>query len=114
MKRQLLKLIFLIPIIAWALSSCNHKKTDTGYAYMPDMYYSMASNAYSENPVLRDSMTNQMPVPGTIARGYMPYPYQPKNAESQKTAGEELINPVEVNKETLKEGKVVYETFCKN
>ncbi len=114
MKHQLLKQTFLLLILVVALSSCNKDKTHPGYAYMPDMYYSEAYNANSENPVFPDKATNQMPVPGTIARGYMPYPYQPKNHADQVAAGNELVNPIAVDTITLKKGKAQYDIFCKN
>jgi len=112
MKYLLLKQTFLILILVLALSSCNKDKTHPGYAYMPDMYYSEAYNANSENPVFRDKMTNQMPVPGTIARGHMPYPFQPKNHADQVAAGNTLVNPIAIDSITLEEGRAQYEIFC--
>ncbi len=96
------------------VSACNHDKTHPGYAYMPDMYYSEAYNANSENPVFRDSITNQMPVFGTIARGKMPYPYRPKNFLDQLAAGDELVNPIIADPINLAEGKTKFEIFCMN
>lgn len=111
-KHKILTQGFLLLGLLIIVSSCNHDKTHPGYAYMPDMYYSEAYNANSENPVFRDSITNQMPVPGTIARGKMPYPYQPKNFSDQIAAGNELKNPVTANPKNLVEGKVKFEIFC--
>jgi mono/diheme cytochrome c family protein len=102
----------VILVLMAVLSSCNHDKKHPGYAYMPDMYYSEAYNANSENPVFRNKITNQMPVPGTIARGHIPYPYQAKNYFDQIAAGNELLNPIEANLQTLSEGKAQYEIFC--
>jgi mono/diheme cytochrome c family protein len=93
-------------------TSCNHDRNHPGHAYMPDMYYSEASEAYSTNTVFRDSMSNQLPVPGTIARGHTPYPYKQKSYPDQILAGKELKNPIEVNKETLARGKEQYRIFC--
>jgi mono/diheme cytochrome c family protein len=95
------------------MNSCNHDRNQPGYAYMPDMYYSDAYEAYTPNPVFRDSITMQVPVKGTIARGHYPeYPYKPKSADDQKRAGLELINTVPVNAETLAKGKELYSIFC--
>jgi len=113
-KYKILKSSFFILLLMVGMSSCNHDKTKPGYAYMPDMYYSMAYNANSENPVFKNKMTNQMPAPGTIARGHMPYPFQAKNYLDQIAAGNELMNPVEINLQTLAEGKVQFEIYCKN
>jgi len=107
----------IIPLLAVMLfmSSCNHDRNKPGYAYMPDMYYSEAAEAYSPNNVFSDSMTMQVPVRGTIARGHYPaYPYKPKSPDDQKRAGLELVNPVPVNTETLVKGKELYSIFCIN
>ncbi len=108
------------PIISLAalmllLMSCNHKRNHPGYAYMPDMYYSEPYDAYTENPLFKDSLTMQTPVKGTIARGHYPaYPYKAKSADDQKLAGLELINPVQVSAEVLAKGKEQYTIFCMN
>ena len=107
----------VIPLLAVMLfmTSCNHDRNQPGYAYMPDMYYSEPYDAYTANPVFRDSLTMQLPVKGTIARGHEPaYPYKPKSADEQKRAGLELVNPVPVNAETLAKGKEQYTIFCIN
>ena len=107
----------VIPLLAVILfiSSCNHDRNQPGYAYMPDMYYSEPYDAYTANPVFRDSLTMQLPVKGTIARGHEPaYPYKPKSADEQKRAGLELVNPVPVSAETLAIGKEQYTIFCMN
>jgi mono/diheme cytochrome c family protein len=97
------------------LSSCNHDRNQPGYAYMPDMYYSEAAEAYTPNQVFSDSLTMQMPVKGTIARGHYPaYPYKAKSADDQKRAGLELVNPVPASAEVLARGKELYSVFCIN
>lgn len=110
-KHKTVHLLILIGILV-GLSACNHDRNHPGYAYMPDMYYSESYNAYSENPVFRDSVTNQLPPKGTIARNHMPYPFQPKNYFDQIQAGKDLINPIKINETSLAEGKAQYEIFC--
>lgn len=114
MIRQNRNIILFSLILIIGLASCNHDKTKPGYAYMPDMYYSEAYNAYSDNPVFSDSMTNQTPPSGSIARGFMPYPYHPKNADDQRLAGEELVNTVEADKGSIAKGKAKYMVYCIN
>lgn len=94
------------------LSACNKDKNHPGYDYFPDMFYSPAYDAYSVNPNFSDSMTMRMPVEGTVARGYTPYPYKPKSFVDQQAAGNELINPVELNDQVLVEGKRQYDIYC--
>jgi len=107
----------IIPLAAVMLFmiSCNHKRNHPGYAYMPDMYYSEPYDAYTANPLFRDSLTMQAPVKGTIARGHLPaYIYKAKSADDQKRAGLELVNPLPVSTEALAKGKEQYDIFCIN
>ena len=103
------------------MSSCAHDPNSPGVEYMPDMYRSPSYEVYSENPVFEDGMTAQKPVSGTISRGEWPYsasivnalPYAyPKTTEGYEAAGAELKSPLEKTKETIAEGKVVYENMC--
>ena len=59
------------------MMACNRGKNNPGYDYLGshDMYYTKFYKAYASNPILKDSMTNQLPVEGTVARGKMPFPY---------------------------------------
>jgi mono/diheme cytochrome c family protein len=105
----------VIPLAAVALllMSCNHKRNHPGYAYMPDMYYSEPYDAYTANPLFKDSLTMQTPVRGTIARDHVPsYPYRAKSLEDQQRAGRELMNPIPVSAEVLVIGKEQYGIFC--
>jgi len=97
-----------------SITSCNHDRNHPGWAYMPDMYYSEAYNAYSPNPVFTDSMTMQVPMAGTIPRGKMPYPYQARSYPDQIRAGVEMTNPIEPSEEALEKGKDQYGIFCAN
>lgn len=63
--------------LSLGLLSCGAGGDDTGSAYMPDMYYSRAYEAYGYNMVegemdslrLRGIFYNALNVPGTVARG---------------------------------------------
>jgi len=73
------KVLLLTGIIAGALSlaGCGGAEgNDPGSAYMPDMYYSRAYEAYGYNNSFEDhnlkargAHYNGMPVPGSVARG---------------------------------------------
>lgn len=104
--------IIPVVLISLILFSCKRDHNDPGYIYYPDMTYSRAYETYSESPVFETGKTMRMPAEGTIPRGYVPYPYQPKSFEDQVKAGKELLNPVEVSKEVLVEGKRQYDIFC--
>ncbi len=102
----------LMGMLAVLMLSCNQNRNNPGRAYMPDMYYSIPYNAYAPNPVLRDSMTNQVPPAGSIARGQKPYPYKAKSMDEQILAGIELVNPAEPTLENIQTGQKEFEIFC--
>lgn len=105
--------IALFAAVMLFMTACNHDRNHPGYAYMPDMSYSEAYEAYTANPVFGDSLTMQAPVYGTIARGQQAaYTFKAKSYEDQVRAGVELLNPIPVNKETIAKGKEQYEIFC--
>lgn len=108
----------LIVLFFIVLTSCNKDNNNPGYDYMGsyDMYYTKFYKAYSPNPIFKDSMTNQLPVEGTVPRGHMPFPYATKSigdrAVNQTLAGMQLDNPVESNDESVAQGKKLYGIFC--
>src|SRR4051812_38937516 len=115
---KILKYIFPIAFVG-VLASCSNDPKDPGLEYMPDMYRSPSYETYSPNPILKDSMTAQQPVAGTIARGNaiytdldrMPYPY-PNTNDGYEAAGKDLHNPLQKTDENMKEGKRLYENYC--
>jgi mono/diheme cytochrome c family protein len=104
--------IIPVVLISLILFSCKRDHNDPGYIYYPDMTYSRAYETYSESPVFETGKTMRTPAEGTIPRGYAPYPYLPKSFEDQVKAGKELMNPVEVSKDVIADGKRQYEIFC--
>jgi mono/diheme cytochrome c family protein len=111
---------YILPVVAVvAVASCNDDPKSPGYEYMPDMYRSPDYETNSANPVFKDSMTEQQPVVGTIARGNdiytaldrMPYPYE-NTPEGYEAAGANLHNPLEHSEANKAEGKRLYENYC--
>ncbi len=71
----------------------------------------------SEQPKLKAQKPSELfangigmraPVEGTVARGYLPYPYHGKPEEAAKN----LVNPLPPNSRVLERGKAKYLTFC--
>jgi mono/diheme cytochrome c family protein len=56
-------------------------------------------------------MTQQMPVAGTIPRGFQPFHYGPTPEEAER-AGRELVNPFSPAAENLARGQQVYANYC--
>jgi mono/diheme cytochrome c family protein len=90
---------------------CGANSQQRAREYMPDMARDPAYKAFAPNPVTRDRLTLQSPVPGTIARGYLPVHYGPGEQEAAR-AGRELQNPYHASPQTLEQGKALYETYC--
>jgi mono/diheme cytochrome c family protein len=98
-------------LAAAALAGCGATSQKRAYEYMPDMARGPAYKAFAPNPVTRDGLTLQLPVAGTIARGYRPFHYGPGEREAIR-AGRELENPYRVTAQILDEGKALYQTYC--
>ncbi|MGE5353135.1 MAG: quinol:electron acceptor oxidoreductase subunit ActD [Acidobacteriota bacterium] len=62
----------------------------------------------SKSTYFSDSFGMRMPVEGTIARGFIPYPYKGNQAAASKY----LINPLVPSKEVLAKGQDKFNTFC--
>jgi mono/diheme cytochrome c family protein len=123
-----MKKIFIIAFLAAvsALVSCSDVKRKPGLIYMPDMAYSRAYETYAE----RDSNSfttdlkeadqkifyNNMPVPGTVARGEeMPF-LLTKDIPGDSTnyvASKQILNPLPpLDSIQSKEAERLYLIYC--
>ena len=85
-----------------------------GYEYMPNMYRSPSLETYSINNFFKDSLSAREPVKGTIARGYLSTFNYDGTLEGYLNAGNNAINPLDVNDENIQAGKKLYAMFCKH
>jgi mono/diheme cytochrome c family protein len=104
--------IWLSLLLSGASLACTGQQTKRAYEYMPDMAHSIAYDTFAPNPVTRNGITQQKPVPGTIPRGFMPLHYTKSVADAER-AGRELVNPYASTREVLDRGRNLYETFCR-
>jgi len=79
--------------------------------YMPDMARGPAYKAFAPNPATADGLTLRAAVPGTIARGQVPFHYGAGEPEAER-AGRELRNPLPLSPRTLGEGQALFQTYC--
>ncbi|CAI8440356.1 MAG: c-type cytochrome [Schleiferiaceae bacterium] len=94
------------------LASCNADKTSPGYTYMDDMYRSPSFETYEPSAQFANGLSAQLPVEGTVPRGYHPYEFANTN-EGYEAARTTLEMPTEfASEEMLKEGKELYNIFC--
>ncbi len=111
--RKVLYKLTLVFLSSMLFLSCDRHRNMPGYDFMPDMVYSQAYDAYSENPVFRDSITNQMPVYGTMPREQVAFRYT-VFPENRLFAGQTLLSRNEMVMRHVFEGKKLYTTFCSN
>jgi mono/diheme cytochrome c family protein len=115
----IISLMAVFSCVTIAFTSCESKdKNSPGVEFMPDMYRSpsLESNmAYvhivNGKETGDTAQSNRMPVAGTIARGFLPYPYA-NTSEGYELAKVNSHNPLERNDSNLKTGEELYGKFC--
>jgi mono/diheme cytochrome c family protein len=101
-----------ITVMSFFASCDKMDPNSAGVEYMPDMYRSPSYETNAYTTFMGDSvMANRLPVPGTIARGYMPYTLT-NDTTGYGLAGRTLHNPLPNTPEIVEEGKVIYGKFC--
>src|SRR5579863_7589069 len=102
MNKKVLFIALSTSIVALSLlSSCSRNNPDSsGVEYMPDMYRSPSYEDNSKNPNFPDSMTDRMPVAGTVPVGFTPDPF-PNTPEGWANASEFLKDPFPATPEVI-------------
>jgi mono/diheme cytochrome c family protein len=133
--------ISLAAFIASGLFSCTSDPNSPGIEYMPDMYRSPSYETYIKKgdldsasvyerleqkgynietdaaemaaiyKLLKNGNTRFLPAKGTVAEGFMPFPYAQTN-EDYERAGLELKNPLHFSDTVLTHGKELFEIYC--
>ncbi len=87
--------------------------TTKNVEFLPGMVSGVAYGPQSANPIFQDRKTLQMPVKGTVARGFEPLLYTP-DPEGALRAGLELGSSLDPKDSTgdLARGAFVFNTFC--
>ncbi len=104
--------VILLPVIVLgSIAALKRNPAVRNLEWPTQMEYSPAYLSQTPNPVLPHGMTQQMPVPGTIPRGFQPFHYGPGPEEAAR-AGRELKNPFQPTEKNLARGRQVYTHFC--
>ncbi len=115
MKKYVVATAFLLGFIGILFLAAQYLGVQPGrlnYEYFPDMARNFAYKAQTPNPFFRNGRTEQEPVEGTIARGFMPLHYG-LSEEEAKRAGRELQNPFRTDSTAnVERGKWVFQTYC--
>jgi mono/diheme cytochrome c family protein len=94
------------------VTSC-HDNLKPNYQYMPNMYEPVSYNTYSESSAFKNGKEGQLPVEGTINRGYevYDYPNTPEALVAVKAA--DLKSPIDtLSTEDMDKAKGLFEIYC--
>lgn len=105
-----MKKVVSILFVSLLLVSC-FNPSKPNYQYFPNMYEAVGYETYVESAAFANGIEAQLPVEGTVARGWAPYDYPDTNAgyEAAKT---NLVSPLEQSDANRAEGKELYGVYC--
>lgn len=110
MKKYFRYLPFLVAVVLFV--GCNSDKTTPGYTFMDDMYRSPSLETYEPTAEFANGTSAQLPVDGTVPRGYTVYEF-PNTNEGYEAARTTLSIPDDFKtEEALVKGKELYTLFC--
>ena len=93
-----------------SINSC-FDPSKPNYQYFPNMYESVGYKTYQESDAFPNGIQAQLPVEGSVPRGWQPYEYEDSN-EGYESAKLNLKSPLVNNEENLKNGKKMYDIYC--
>ena len=106
--------IILKYLLCFALFYSCQDNSKPNYQYMPNMYEAIGYDTYSESDAFSNGIEAQLPVEGSIARGWQPYGF-PDSNEGYELAKADLISPLDSISdltEHTKNGKELYGIYC--
>lgn len=92
------------------VASC-HNNAAPNYQYFPNMYESVGYETYAESDAFNNGKEGQLPVVGTINRGFDVYDYENSTA-GYELAKANLKSPLDSLNVSSEEGKVLFEIYC--
>ena len=107
--KRIYKITLLVGITI-LVSSC-HNNSAPNYQYFPNMYESVAYEPYSEAKIFKGGKEGQLPVAGTINRGFEPYEYENSTA-GYELAKANLKSPLTEEERNSGKGKELFEIYC--
>lgn len=107
--KRIYKITLLVGITI-LVSSC-HNNSAPNYQYFPNMYESVSYETYSEAKIFKGGKEGQLPVAGTINRGFEPYEYENSTA-GYELAKANLKSPLSEEDRNSGKGKELFEIYC--
>ncbi|MDD7885593.1 cytochrome c [Flavivirga sp. 57AJ16] len=99
----------LVVAVVFVAVSCK-KDSAPNYQFMPNMYESAGYETYGE-AAFPDGVEAQVPVEGTIPRGYVPFDIE-NSTEGYLLAKETLVSTLDSTQVDLERGKALYDIYC--
>ena len=81
------------------------------YQYFPNMYEPVGYKTYADTDAFANGIEAQVPVEGTVNRGWEPYDF-PDTNEGYEAAKVKLLSPIEISDIHKAEGKELYGVYC--
>ena len=81
------------------------------YQYFPNMYEPVGYETYADTDAFANGIEAQVPVQGTVNRGWEPYDF-PDTNEGYEAARAELLSPIEISDMHKVAGKELYGVYC--
>jgi len=106
--------IILKYLLCFVLIYSCQDNSKPNYQYMPNMYEAIGYDTYSESDAFSNGIEAQLPVEGSIARGWQPYGFANTN-EGYELAKAQLVSPLDSISdltEHTKNGKELYGIYC--
>jgi len=101
-------LIFVFVVVG--IQSCADS-SKPNYQYFPNMYEPVGYETYADTDAFANGIEAQIPVEGSVARGWQPYDY-PDTNEGYEAAKVELVSPLISSEDHLANGKELYGIYC--
>ena len=97
-------------ILVLGIQSCSDNSRPN-YQYFPNMYEPVGYETYADSDAFANGIEAQIPVEGSIARGWEPYDY-PDTNEGYEAANANLNSTIEITDENQANGKELYGIYC--
>ena len=97
-------------ILVLGIQSCSDNSRPN-YQYFPNMYEPVGYETYADSDAFANGIEAQIPVEGSIARGWEPYDY-PDTNEGYEAAKANLNSTIEITDANQANGKELYSIYC--
>ena len=97
-------------ILVLGIQSCSDNSRPN-YQYFPNMYEQVGYETYADSDAFANGIEAQIPVEGSIARGWEPYDY-PDTNEGYEAAKANLNYTIEITDANQANGKELYSIYC--